>query len=176
MSINSRYINQIVKIVEIDNPAVTHTGKLLGVIVDRDAPSVDLWTRLDIEGLDGEFYLSDYHIIPVEIDGRRLPDVPGVYEFIRADSDMNVTAQLSKDGDWFPFPYLFSGWRAGELFMFDSWEPRPELVSDIPAILNPEDESLVARLISEFSTLSNVDEEEAAALAHKLVLEDRLFG
>ena len=45
--------------------------------------------------------------------------------------------QLDETGQWWPYPYMFSGWRNSELSMFQFSE-KLDLELDVPEIRNPE--------------------------------------
>ena len=99
MSDIRNYINQTIKVIHKEDSEDVHTGIL------RDVRSVqgDKYNTFDTFALDSaheRYYVSEYFVIPVEVDGRRLPDVPGVYAFHRDTPTMDVTVQLSEAGSW----------------------------------------------------------------------------
>jgi len=65
-----------------------------------------------------------------------LPTEVGVY---RATSPVigEELVQLDETGQWWPYPYMFSGWRNSELSMFQFSE-KLDLELDVPEIRNPQ--------------------------------------
>jgi len=103
-----------------------------------------------------------------------VPNTPGVYSALRPGDEEKheMRVQLDTEGRWWPYPFIFSGWRASELSLF-VLKPLPELASDVPEIPNPEKreavERFAARLLEE---LPGVSEGDAERFARKLVLEE----
>jgi len=63
---------------------------------------------------------------------QQLPTRPGVFEFLRVEPHMVERVQLDEDGNWWPYPYLFSGWRESELKTFDAYNRIMNLIPDAP--------------------------------------------
>lgn len=72
-----------------------------------------------------------------------VPTEPGVYRGVNELQDIRV--QLDETGQWWPYPYSFSGWRTSELSLFEL-TLLPELEPDVPEIRNPHLREAVAAL------------------------------
>jgi len=65
-----------------------------------------------------------------------LPTEVGVYRATHPVIGEELV-QLDETGQWWPYPYLFSGWRNSELSMFQFSE-KLEFELDVPEIRNPQ--------------------------------------
>jgi hypothetical protein len=57
---------------------------------------------------------------------KELPTEPGVYLFtgsVNDGSKHTTRAQLDYQGDWWPYPFTFSGWREAELMTYEEVRP-----------------------------------------------------
>lgn len=77
-----------------------------------------------------------------------VPTESGVYRAVSDWSDIRV--QLDETGQWWPYPYSFSGWRTSEMSLF-RLTALPELEMDVPEIRNPEIRSAVEYLAEKLS-------------------------
>lgn len=111
---------------------------LEGVLTEVDFSHRDrLFWKLRLDNT--WFYLTDWGTFDVlEKDGKTLPTEPGVYEVETEVLGDDRLVQLDVDGQWWPYPYVFSGWRTSELLMFRSLKPRSDLQVDYPKIKDPE--------------------------------------
>lgn len=75
-----------------------------------------------------------------------VPTEPGVYR--GTDGKQDLRMQLDETGQWWPYPYSFSGWRVSEMSLFEL-TPLPELELDVPEIRNPELRNAVATMAEE---------------------------
>lgn len=97
------------------------------------------------------------------------PTTPGVYSAHRDGRSFLV--QLDDRMNWWPYPYMFSGWRTSELEIM-TLVPEPDLEVDVPEIYNPETRERLADLTARIQAIPGADQEAAAALARELVLEE----
>jgi hypothetical protein len=114
---------------------------LEGVITAVDTNHVDrLWHQVKLN--DEWTYLSNWgaHTV-LTVGGKSLPTEIGVYKIKSAAlSEKDLFVQRDDEGQWWPHPYVFSGWRNEELLIFPSLELQPELSVDYPAIKDPAEE------------------------------------
>lgn len=113
---------------------------LEGVLEELDlAHREDVWRRARIG--DEWVYITDWDRYDViERDGKTVPDVEGVYRILSDDLvESERLVQRDNEGQWWPYPYSFSGWRTAELLTFAGLEPEPELEPDYPEIKDPEE-------------------------------------
>lgn len=68
-----------------------------------------------------------------------VPTEPGVYRLTQPGLEElgDEMAQLTEEGQWWPYPFVFSGWRTSEISLFET-TPLPERTMDVPEIPNPE--------------------------------------
>ncbi len=94
-----------------------------------------------------------------------VPTEPGVYSAKRDGQELTV--QLDGTGQWWPYPYSFSGWRVSELSLFEL-TLLPELELAVPEIPDPELREAVGHLTEEllraFPELQNEDRVREFAL------------
>lgn len=94
-----------------------------------------------------------------------VPTEPGVYTAKRDGQELTV--QLDGTGQWWPYPYSFSGWRSSELSLF-GLTLLPELELDVPEIPNPElreaVDALTEDLLRAFPEISDPDRARKFAL------------
>lgn len=104
-----------------------------------------------------------------------VPTEPGVYKLNQPGmEDMfgDKMAQLTEDGQWWPYPYSFSGWRASEISLFET-EPMPHLAMDVPEILNPEEASAIDALTEEIlEAFPSLERGAVVDFARRKVAED----
>ncbi len=97
-----------------------------------------------------------------------VPTEPGVYRAVNDWQDIRV--QLDETGQWWPYPYSFSGWRASELSLFEL-TALPELEMDVPEIRNPEIRAGVDALSKELSdAFPEIENERIREFALKHVI------
>lgn len=98
-----------------------------------------------------------------------VPEKPGVYKGYKADVALEIFVQLDETGQWWPYPYSFSGWRTGELSLFELTE-LPELKPDVPEIRNPElreaVKSLSDELLAHFPEITDPERAQSFALEY----------
>jgi hypothetical protein len=80
-----------------------------------------------------------------------------------------MQVQLGFDGQWWPYPFIFSGWRNSELELF-AMESLPTLELDIPEIPNPELRAAVEELTLSAQEHFGSDHATASAFARKRLL------
>lgn len=89
---------------------------------------------------------------------QKVPTEPGVYRAVRPGELHGLTVQLDETGQWWPYPYSLSGWRASEMSLFEL-TAIPELELDVPEIRDPElrgaVEELAERLLSRFPEITD---------------------
>lgn len=78
-----------------------------------------------------------------------VPIEPGVYRGVNDKQDLRM--QLDETGQWWPYPYSFSGWRVSEMSLFEL-TLLPELELDVPEIRNPHLREAVAALTEDLLT------------------------
>lgn len=80
-----------------------------------------------------------------------VPTEPGVYKLDQPgmeDLFEDEMAQLTETGQWWPYPFVFSGWRESEISLFKT-TPLPHLTMDVPEIPNPEEAEAITVLTDE---------------------------
>lgn len=132
--------HQIGQHVRLRDHESEHGQVVEGVLEELDLAHRDeVWHRARI---GGEWvYLTDWGRYDVlERDGKTIPEAEGVYRIVSDEvSETERLVQLDDNGQWWPYPYVFSGWRTAELLNFDGLELEPELKPDYPEIKNPEE-------------------------------------
>lgn len=97
-----------------------------------------------------------------------VPTEPGVYRGYRAEVDLEIHVQLDETGQWWPWPYSFSGWRTSEISLFEL-TPLPDHHPDVPAVRNPELRETVDTLTEDlFLAFPEIGDVERA---HKFALD-----
>lgn len=95
-----------------------------------------------------------------------VPTEPGVYRGTNDKQDIRV--QLDETGQWWPYPYSFSGWRVSEMSLFEL-TPLPDLAMDVPEIRNPElreaVDTLTEDLLLAFPEIGDVERARKFAMA-----------
>jgi len=141
VSIAHHEIGRRVRLSDNEN---TDVPPLEGVITEVKHDPRWVFNQVAIDGI--WTYTADWGSYDViEIDGKRLPTEVGVYKVIDPlyeDDDEDELVQLDNEGQWWPYPYLFSGWRTSELLGFDKLELVEGVATDYPKIKNPEDEAI----------------------------------
>lgn len=140
MLLDARNIGQTIRLIGTEEDP---TEILEGVLTDVKISNDTAWDQLLIGGK--WVYVSDWLSSDViERDGKRLPTEEGVYKII-SEVMTDTFVQLDNEGQWWPYPYSFSGWRNSELLVYPGLEVQPELTVDYPAIKNPEEAEIYRR-------------------------------
>jgi hypothetical protein len=137
------------------------TRVLEGVLLDVDFSERDrVWHRVNIDGVWD--YLVDWGALDILArDGKTLPTVEGVYRIVSKTLPDDEMVQLDNEGNWWPFPYVFSGWRTSELLNFERLEFLPDRSVDYPEIKNPEEEAAYLKAMAEKARIWNEGRESA---------------
>lgn len=133
-NLDPKHIGAIVRLVgyKLDPDKV-----LEGALRELEMPHDRIWAKARID--EEWVYLSDWGFSDIlELEGKRLPVAVGVYRLDPAHFDEKF-AQVDEKGQWWPFPYSFSGWRNSELLLHALPTIAPELSVDYPAIRDPEE-------------------------------------
>lgn len=97
-----------------------------------------------------------------------VPTEPGVYRAVRPIGG-EILVQLSEQGQWWPYPYRFSGWRVSELSLFELF-PLAELELDVPEILNPEVREAIQELTEDLlEAFPELDRKAVEAFSRKRI-------
>jgi len=163
-----------VTVTEPDRKSTSVVGEVYeGVVVavgnaQRD-PSFDRLVLRTASGQTLNWYFDEIQITLLARDGKTLPTSPGVYRFrklVPGGHDDDIV-QLADDGTFWPHPYLFSGWRRGELLTYDSWELLADETLDVPPA-DDRDPGVVDRRFSILERIAEVAPEMDEAVAERI--------